>query len=67
MCYIFDYSMLSDDEAERLISKIKGVADTYSDNGQTKTFRFCLSSGDPEIFNVPDCCGLRKVRADDPY
>ena len=67
MLYTFDYSMLSSDDAERLITKIKNVADTFSDNGQTKIFRFSLSSGDPSIFNIPECCGLRKARADEPY
>lgn len=67
MCYIFNYSMLLPDEAELLAEKIKGVADTFSDNGQTKTIRFCLTSGTPDIFNIPECCGLHKVTADDPY
>ena len=67
MCYILDYSEMPPDEAERLIKKIKSVAETCSENGQDKLVRFCMISGSPDIFNIPDYCNLRLVNAGDQF
>ena len=64
--YIFNYSMLPADEAEKIIAKISQAALFPARNDQLKLFSFHLESGSPDAFGVPDCCGLRKASLTDP-
>lgn len=65
--YIFNFSKMPPDEAEKLVKRIKDCITLCDSNGQTGICTFFMPSGSPDIFNIPDYCGLRKVTADDPF